>query len=139
MRVVLDTSVLVAAARSRRGASNALLELLPCEEFSPAVSVSAFIECRDALLRPGNLLHRTADQAEAFLDFLLSASHLQKIHFLWRPALPDPDDDLFLELAVAARCGYIITHNIRDFRGAEKWGVSAVTPADFLRKIKAKT
>jgi predicted nucleic acid-binding protein len=53
--------------------------------------------------------------------------------------LPDPDDDLFLELAVAARCAYIITHNIRDFRGAEKRGVSAVTPADFLRKIKAKT
>jgi predicted nucleic acid-binding protein len=116
MRVVLDTSVLVAAARSKRGASNALLELLPCKEFSPAVSVSAFIEYRDVLLRPENLLHRTAGQAEAFLDF-----------------------DLFLELAVAARCAYIVTHNIRDFRGAEKWGVSAVTPSDFLRKIKAKT
>ena len=135
---MLDTSVLVAAARSKRGASNALLELLPCNEFTPAVSVSAFIEYRDVLLRPENLLHRTAGQAEAFLDFLLSASRLQKIHFLWRPALPDPDDDLFLELAVAARCAYIITH-IRDFREAEKWGVSAVTPADFLRKIKAMT
>ena len=138
MRVVFDTSVLVAAARSRRGASNALLELLPCQEFSPAVSVPAFIEYRDALLRPENLLQRTSSQAEAFLDFLLSVSHLQKIHFLWRPALPDPDDDLFLELAVAARCAYIITYNIRDFRGAEKWGVSAVTPADFLRAIKLK-
>ena len=103
------------------------------------MSVSAFIEYRDVLHRPENLLHRTADQAEAFLDFLLSVSCLQKIHFLWRPALSDPDDDLFLELAVAARCGYIITHNIRDFHGAEKWGVSATTPADFLRKIKAKT
>jgi putative PIN family toxin of toxin-antitoxin system len=139
MRVVLDTSVLVAAARSKRGASNALLDLLPCSAFTPAVSVSAFIEYRDVLLRPENLLHRPADQAEAFLDFLLSVSFLQKIHFLWRPALPDPDDDLFLELAVAARCAYIITHNIRDFRGAEKWGVSAATPADFLRKIKVKT
>lgn len=139
MRVVFDTSVLVAAARSRRGASSALLQRLPCKDFEPAVSVPAFIEYRDALLRPDNLLHRSAQQAEAFLDFLLSASHLQKIHFLWRPALPDPDDDLFLELAVAAQCAYIITHNLRDFRGAEKWGVSAVTPADFLQKIKTKT
>ena len=138
MRVVLDTSVLVAAARSQQGASSALLKLLPCEEFSPAASVSAFIEYRDVLLRPENLLHRTASQAEAFLNFLLSVSKLQKIHFLWRPALPDPDDDLFLELAVAARCAYIVTHNIRDFRGAEKWGVRAITPADFLRRIKAK-
>ena len=138
MRVVFDTSVLVAAARSRRGASSALLQRLPCKDFEPAVSVPAFIEYRDALLRPDNLLHRSAQQAEAFLDFLLSASHLQKIHFLWRPALPDPDDDLFLELAVAAHCAYIITYNLRDFRGAEKWGISTVTPADFLQKIKAK-
>jgi predicted nucleic acid-binding protein len=135
MRVVFDTSVLVAAARSRRGASNALLERLPCQEFEPAVSVPAFIEYRDVLLRPVNLLHRTPGQAEAFLDFLLSVSHLQEIFFLWRPALPDPDDDLFLELAVAARCAYIVTHNLRDFRGAEKWGVAAITPADFLRKL----
>lgn len=138
MRVVFDTSVLVAAARSRRGASSALLELLPCMDFEPTVSVPAFLEYRDVLLRPENLLHRTPAQAESFLDFLLSASHLQEIFFLWRPALPDPDDDLFLELAVAARCAYIVTHNIRDFRGAEKWGVAAVTPSDFLRKIKMK-
>ena len=111
----------------------------PAKTLNLAVSVPAFIEYRDALLRPENLLHRSARQAEAFLDFLLSASHLQKIHFLWRPALPDADDDLFLELAVAAQCAYIVTHNIRDFRGAEKWGVSAVTPADFLRKIEATT
>jgi predicted nucleic acid-binding protein len=139
MRVVFDTSVLVAAARSRKGASSVLLERLPCKDFEPAVSVPAFIEYRDALLRPENLLHRSAQEAEAFLDFLLSASHLQKIHFLWRPALPDADDDLFLELAVAARCAYIVTHNVRDFRGAEKWGVSAVTPSNFLRKIEATT
>ena len=138
MRVVLDTSVLVAAARSSRGASRALLERLPCQDFEPAVSVPAFVEYQDALLRPENLLHRSANQAEAFLDFLLSASHLQKIHFLWRPALPDPDDDLFLESAVAARCAYIVTHNVRDFRGAEKWGVAVATPGDFLKQLSTK-
>jgi putative PIN family toxin of toxin-antitoxin system len=138
MRVVFDTSVLVAAAKSKRGAANALLELLPCKEFAPAVSVPAFIEYRDALLRPENLRQRTASQTEAFLDFLLATSHLQKIHFLWRPALPDPDDDLFLELAVAARCAYIVTHNVRDFRGAEKWGVAVATPGEFLRQLRTQ-
>lgn len=133
IRAVFDTSVLVAAARSRNGASHALLSRLPAPDFQPVVSVPLFLEYRAVLLRPENLLTRTAAQAEGFLDYLLASSHLQKIFFLWRPALPDPDDDLILELAVAASCRYIVTHNLRDFRGTETWGISAVTPAAFLR------
>jgi len=139
MRVVLDTSVLVAAARSRRGASHALISRLPDARFQPAVSVPVFVEYRAVLLRPENLLQRPASQAEGFLDWLLAASHLQEIFFLWRPALPDPDDDLILELAVAAGCRYVVTHNLRDFRGMEKWGIAAVTPSRFLKLITKET
>jgi predicted nucleic acid-binding protein len=134
-RAVLDTSVLVAAAKSRNGASHALLSRLPAVEFQPVVSVPLFLEYRAVLLRPENLLTRTAVQAEGFLDFLLASSHLQEIFFLWRPALPDPDDDLILELAVAASCRYIVTHNLRDFRGTEKWGIATVTPSAFLKLV----
>ena len=139
MRIVLDTNVLVAAARSKHGASHALLSLLPNARFQPAISVPVFVEYRDSLLRPENLLQRPAAQAESFLDFLLSVSHLQEIFFHWRPALPDPDDDLILELAVAAACRYIVTHNLRDFRGTETWGITAVTPGDFLNLIRQQT
>lgn len=69
------------------------------------------------------------------LGFLLSISHLQEIFFLWRPALPDPDDDLILELAVAAGCRYIVTHNLRDFRGSTNRGIAAVPPSAFLRQL----
>ncbi len=102
MRVVLDTNVLVAAARSRNGASHALLSRLPDERFTPAVSVPLFLEYRAVLLRAENLLGRTAMQAEGFLDFFLAASHLQEIFYTWRPVLSDPGDDMLLELAVAA-------------------------------------
>jgi len=139
MRVVLDTSVLVAAARSRQGASHALLSRLPDDHFQPVVSVPVFVEYRAVLLRPENLLQRPPAQAEGFLDCLLSASHLQEIFFLWRPGLPDANDDLILELAVAAGCRYIVTHNLRDFRGTEKWGIAAVTPSDFLKLIEKET
>jgi predicted nucleic acid-binding protein len=139
MRVVFDTSVLVAAARSRRGASHALLSRLPDARFEPAVSVPVFVEYRAVLLRPENLLERTSTQAEGFLDNLLAASHLQEIFFLWRPALPDAEDDLILELAVAASCRYIVTHNLRDFRGTEKWGIAAVSPGGFLKLIEKAT
>lgn len=137
MKVVLDTSVLVAAARSNRGASHALLARLPDADFQTVISVALFAEYRAVLLRPENLLHRTAPQAERFLDFLISTSQLQEVFFRWRPALPDADDDLILELAAAAGCRYIVTHNSRDFRGTEKWGIAAVTPGDFLTLIKA--
>ena len=139
MRVVFDTSVLVAAARSNRGASYALLARLPDAGFQTVISVALFAEYQAVLLRAENLLHRTAPQAESFLDFLISTSHLQEVFFRWRPALPDADDDLILELAVAARCRYIVTHNLRDFRGTERWGIAAVSPGDFLKQIKKTT
>jgi putative PIN family toxin of toxin-antitoxin system len=135
MRVVLDTCVLVAAARSRRGASHALLSLLPDQRFEPVISVPLFLEYQAVLLRPENLLTRPVAQAEGFLDFLLSVGHLQDIFFLWRPVLPDPDDDLILELAIAASCRYIVTHNLADFRGMERWGIMAASPSDFIKLI----
>ncbi|MCW5555605.1 MAG: putative toxin-antitoxin system toxin component, PIN family [Verrucomicrobiae bacterium] len=136
MRVVLDTSVLVAAARSRHGASHKLLAQLPSASFQPVLSVPLFAEYRSVILRTENLLGRSAEQADGFLDFLISISHLQEVFFHWRPALPDPDDDLVLELAVAAGCRYIVTHNLRDFRGTEDWGIEPVTPGGFLKAIK---
>ena len=139
MRVVFDTSVLVAAARSDRGASYALLARLPDAAFQTVISVALFAEYRAVLLRPENLLHRSTPQAESFLDYLIMVSQLQEVFFRWRPALPDADDDLILELAVAAGCRYIVTHNLRDFRGTEPWGIAAVTPGDFLKLINKTT
>ncbi|GDY20134.1 PIN domain-containing protein [Verrucomicrobiota bacterium] len=139
MRVVFDTTLLVAAARSIRGASYALLARLPDPAFQTVISVAVFTEYRAVLLRPENLRHRTAHEAEGFLDFLISTSQLQEVYFRWRPALPDPDDDLILELAVAARCRYIVTHNLRDFQGADQWGIATVTPGDFLKLIQKTT
>ena len=47
----------------------------------------------------------------------------------------DPDDDLVLELAIAASAKFVITHNISDFRGSESMGVRAITPATTLNMI----
>jgi len=116
MKVVFDTSLLVAAARSKCGASHAVVSRLPDARFQTVVSVPLFLEYRAVLLRPENLLKRPAAQAEGFLDFLLSTSHLQEVFFLWRPALPDPDDDLILELAVAASSA-ILSHIISGISG----------------------
>lgn len=139
MRVVLDTNVLVAAARSRQGASFALLSLIPSREFQMCLSVSLYAEWQDVLLRPAHLPpNRTPEDALRFLRYLASQACLQEIYFLWRPCLPDADDDMVLELAFASRCQYIITHNVQDFRGSEQFGVTALSPRDFLKMLQGK-
>jgi putative PIN family toxin of toxin-antitoxin system len=137
LRVVLDTSVLVAAVRSRQGASFALVGSIPALEFQPCLSVGLYAEWQEVLTRPENLPPgRTAEDALAFLHYLASQSILQEIHFLWRPFLGDPDDDMVLELAFAGGCGHIITHNVKDFHGSEQLGVTALAPRDFLKLIR---
>ena len=61
--------------------------------------------------------------------------HHREIYFLWRPVLRDPKDDMVLEVAVEASCEFVVTHNLRDFRGIERFGVGALTPSEFLREI----
>ena len=96
-----------------------------------------YAEWQDVLTRPANLLPGlTAEDALRFVRYLAGQSHLQEIHFLWRPFLADPNDDMLLELAFAAGCQHIITHNARDFRGSEQLGVAAISPREFLDLIR---
>ena len=140
MRVVFDTNVLVAAARSRLGASYALVSSIPSPKFQLCLSVSLYTEWQDVLTRVENLPPgRTAEEARRFVRYLANQSHLQEIHFLWRPFLRDPDDDMAMELAFAAGCRHIVTHNVTDFHGAEQLGVTALSPREFLNLIRNKT
>lgn len=73
----------------------------------------------------------------AALRVLAAAAHHQDIHYLWRPFLADPGDDMVLELAFASRSRYIVTHNVRHFGGSDKLGVKIVLPREFLRIISS--
>ena len=118
MRIVLDTCVLVAAARSLEGASNRILSSLPIDGIEPCLSVALYAEWQEVLSRPENLQARqTPEDAQAFLRYLASICHHQDVHFLWRPFLKDPDDDFILELAFAARARYMCHSQHERFRG----------------------
>lgn len=133
---VLDSNVLVAALRSRQGASFRVLTLLRSGRFEIAVSVPLVLEYEAVLRRHARELGFQARDATGLVDYLCSIAQRQEIHFLWRPALSDPRDEFVLELAVAARCDAIVTHNLRDFSGAQPFGIEVVTPARFLRLIE---
>lgn len=137
MRVVLDTSVLVAAARSRNGASFELMSMLPSRRFEPALTIALYTEWQAVLTRPEHLPPgATAEMSLGYLRYLASIAHLQDVHFLWRPFLSDPDDDMVVECAVASGSQFIVTHNIKDFRRVEELKLQAVKPADFLNLLR---
>jgi predicted nucleic acid-binding protein len=134
-QIVLDTNVVVAAMRSRRGASFALLNLVGKDFYDFHLSVPLVMEYRDVLARFVGKSGYDAADVDAILNDLCKLGHLHGIYFLWRPFLPDIKDDLLLELAVAARADFIVTHNVRHFPGLAPFGFRAVTPLQFLMHI----
>jgi putative PIN family toxin of toxin-antitoxin system len=134
-RVVLDTSVLVAGLRSRLGASFQILSRIGTNEFDVVVSVPLVLEYEDALSRHSTATGLSKRDLDDFIDYFCGVAIRQEIFFLWRPSLRDSGDDLVLEVAVAANCDAIVTHNTRDFSGALRFGVSVLTPGAFLRSL----
>ena len=134
--IVLDTNVIIAALRSKRGASNKLLSLVGTHHFEIHDSVALILEYEDVIQRQRAELGLSQEDVSTFIDALCAMAHHHQIYFLWRPVLSDVNDELVLELAVSAQCEYIVTHNISDFKGTEKFGVKAITPKEFLQVIK---
>jgi putative PIN family toxin of toxin-antitoxin system len=134
-QVVLDTNVLVAGLRSRRGASFRLLERVGTGAFDIHLSVPLVVEYEDVLSRQVREGRVSRSAVDAVLDFHCEVARRHHIFFLWRPILRDPHDDMVLELAVKAGCDAIITYNERDFAEAKQFGIRGLPPATFLKEI----
>ena len=132
---VIDTCVLVSALRSNLGASFESLQAVRRGDIRIALSVALAIEYESVALRPGLVPAITAEDIQVVVDVLCKLAHPQKIFYTWRPFLSDPDDDLVIELAAAAGCPYIVTHNVSDFKGSESLGIRTITPAQALNLI----
>ena len=135
-QVVVDTNVLVAALRSRKGASYKLLSLVDARKFTINVSVPLMLEYEDAAKRNTIIsVFLNSEEIDDILDYVCTVANKRKIFFLWRPYLKDPKDDFVLELAVEAQCDYIITYNKEDFVDIERFGIKTLTPKEFLQLI----
>lgn len=138
MRVVVDTSVLVAGLRSRFGASSLLLAAIARRRVRPLITTAVFLEYEAVLLRAEQRLAMgmSAADVEGFLKALAAAAEPVEISFRWRPQLRDPADELMLEAAVNGRADSIVTHNVTDFEPAAlKFGVRILTPAQLLKEL----
>ena len=137
--VVLDTNVLIAGLRSRRGASFALFGLLAEGAFEISVSVPLALEYEAVARRHARELGLTHGDVDIVVDFVCRQAHHRTIFYLWRPFLRDPSDDMVLEVAVEAQCECIVTFNTRDFAGVEQFGLRTLTPGEFLALLQEDT
>ncbi len=137
-RAVLDTNVLVAAARSRLGASFALLQALRSRRFVALVSVPLMLEYEAVLLRPEQMAAgaRSAESVGRFLDaFCLLATPVH-LHYLWRPQTRDPADEMVLETALNGGAQTLVTLNERDFAAAAaNFKLTLQKPGEFLHSL----
>lgn len=138
MRLVIDTNVLVAALRSRHGASNALLVRVLSGSATWLCSVPLFLEYEDVLMRAEFVLEtgHARSALAGFLSDIAAAIEPVAFDFLWRPQLPDPKDEMVLETAANGRADAIVTFNAKDFRAAAaRFGLDLLTPVDAWRRI----
>jgi putative PIN family toxin of toxin-antitoxin system len=139
MRCVLDTNVVVAAMRSPGGASALLLMEARRGKITMLANVALALEYEATCRR---LEHMTAagldaDEVEIFVAAVVAMAEPVESHFMWRPQLRDPGDELVLEAAANGKAAAIVTFNRRDFGVVPlQFGVEVLTPIEVIRRIK---
>jgi putative PIN family toxin of toxin-antitoxin system len=137
--VLLDTNILVAGLSSRNGASYQLLRYCFDGKFEIVASVPLWLEY-EAILKRAEIrkMHRlSARDIDGFLNNLAVAVKPTALHYLWRPQLSDPGDEMVLEAALNGAADALVTFNIGDFKpAADRLGLKLLRPADFLNMLK---
>ncbi len=140
LRVVIDTNVMVAAFRSPRGASAAILRAVRAGQVLMVCNPPLFLEYEQVLKRP---LHLTAagvteaeiDEALDVLAGLLIPAPKSRTE---RPRLPDPDDEMVLEAAEFGAPDAIVTFETRTFAEAGRiLQIAILTPGQFVARLKS--
>jgi putative PIN family toxin of toxin-antitoxin system len=137
-RIVLDTSVFIAALLGPRGASREALRQCLTQRYLPLMGTALFLEYESVLARDHLFANcrLSRDEREALFDAFLSVCQWQAVYYAWRPNLPDEADNHIVELAVAGQASVIVTKNVRDFIRAELYfsGLRILAPETFIQE-----
>jgi len=137
--IVLDANVVLSALRSANGASNVIVRGMLEGAIPFAVSPAVALEYEEVLKRPGILGDDpwlSQDEVDIVLDALFSKATLASPRFRFRPFLEDPNDDLYVECALAAGARTIVTSD-RHFNipAVGAFGISIVKAGNFLVEL----
>jgi putative PIN family toxin of toxin-antitoxin system len=136
----LDTDVVVAAMRSPAGASAAIVGLARQGRVTLFVSVALALEYEAVCSR---LEHRLAaglseNEVNVFVDAIIALAQPVTMHFLWRPQLRDPCDEMVLETAINGEAEALVTFKARDFGGVPgHFGVDLLLPREVILRMRA--
>jgi putative PIN family toxin of toxin-antitoxin system len=135
----MDTDVLVAAIRSPKGASAALLVLLLEHWATLLLSVALALEYEATATRTEHLIAAKANKAEVtnLINAIIDVIEPVEVHYQRRPQLVDAGDEMVLETAVNGRADAIVTFNQRHFGDVPShFGTDVISPADALERIR---
>jgi len=142
VRVVLDTSVLIAGLRSSAGTSAECIRLALVCEIRLLMDYKLSCEYRDVAFRPHHLLEsgKTRDDVTLVLDTLEEVAEPVSVHFVYRPLSPDQSDNLVLDVAINGNADCIVTVNLKHFvEPAGQFGLRVVTPREFLILMRERS
>ncbi len=130
---------MVAAMRSPGGASAAIMREARQGQVTLLLSVPLALEyeaiCSEAEHRLASGLSER--EVEIFLDAVVGMAEPVERHFLWRPQLRDPGDEMVLEAAVNGRADLLVTFNLRDFGPVpSRFGIEVMVPRDAIERIR---
>lgn len=129
MNVVLDTNVVVSGLIAPFGPPADIVRLLAAGAIRVGYDARILGEYREVLSRPAFRI--AAERVEALIDQVRAEGVLVTAHPLPRH-LPDPDDDVFLAVALAAGATCLVTGNLRHFPEQRRQGLPVVSPRRFL-------
>jgi putative PIN family toxin of toxin-antitoxin system len=129
--IVLDTNVLVSGLLTPFGAAARVVDTVLSGTVRLALDGRILQEYAEVLSRP-RFGFRRAD-VDRLLDFLRGAG----VSVVAPPlalSLPDPEDAMFVEVAVASGAEAIVTGNTRNFPRSAALGIPVPSPAEFLAR-----
>ena len=134
MRIVLDTNVLVSAMLTGGGAPDMTLQLVLQSAVTLLADSRILAEYDEVTARP--LFALDESERRTLLDTLGAIAEPVVARPL-RVALPDPEDRVFVEVAVAEGADAIVTGDVRHF--APRRGtlpVVVLTPRQFVDRLR---
>ena len=139
MRLVVDTNGIVAGLRSPAGASAALLRCLEQGRGTLLLSVPLALEYEAVCQLPEHRLASGLSLAAVgvFVNTLIGMAEPVETHFLWKPLLRDPGDEMVLATAVNGRAEGLVAFNRRDYGDApSRFGIEVLLPREALRRLR---
>lgn len=139
MNIVLDTNVLVSGLLTPFGPSGEIVRMLVSGELTLYLDARILSEYQDVLNRPKFKFNK--DHIAILLDFIKQYGHFVSGSPL-QNSLPDPDNEPFLEVAIAGNVKALITVNSVHYPNSFREGIKIVSPAkfvEFYRKINKNT